>query len=110
MLRWRPSAPSAAITMRVHRSEAMARQRTLPLAAVLCATACMVSAAGQFKLPFGEWQRASQQPVLSPQGRSWESAGVFNPAVVKVLNEYFMLYRAQDSNGTSRLGYATSRD
>ena len=80
------------------------------LAALLCATAGAMLAAGSYQLPFGELRRASQQPVLSPQGSTWESAGVFNAAVVKTANEYVMLYRAQDHNGTSRLGYATSRD
>jgi len=60
--------------------------------------------------PFGQWQRASQSPVLAPEGSSWEAAGVFNPAVVKRGREYVMLYRSQDTAGTSRLGYATSTD
>jgi predicted GH43/DUF377 family glycosyl hydrolase len=60
--------------------------------------------------PFRSWRRVSSQPALSPQGSSWESAGVFNPAVIKRGREFVMLYRAQDSNGTSRLGYATSSD
>src|SRR5438874_5210509 len=80
------------------------------LAALLYATAGAMLAAGTYKLPFGDLRRASKQPVLSPQGSTWESAGVFNAAVVKTGNEYVMLYRAQDHNGTSRLGYATSRD
>jgi len=67
-------------------------------------------ARGRFTLPFGEWSRASQQPVLSPRGEGFESAGVFNPAVVKQGGEFVMLYRAQDRQGTSRLGYATSSD
>jgi beta-1,2-mannosidase len=75
--------------------------------------------------PFGRWRRASETPILVPRGTSWESAGTFNPAVIYVpaTREYFvgrphtsdpakfvMLYRAQDSAGTSRLGYAESRD
>jgi predicted GH43/DUF377 family glycosyl hydrolase len=75
-------------------------------------------------LPFGEWHRASETPILSPQGSTWESAGTFNPAVQSVVSvDYFnqpgsprvvpkvvMLYRAQDASGTSRLGYAESKD
>ena len=60
--------------------------------------------------PFGPWQRASETPILSPQGTTWESAGTFNPAVILLNDKFVMLYRAQDSAGTSRLGYAESTD
>jgi predicted GH43/DUF377 family glycosyl hydrolase len=66
--------------------------------------------------PFGPWRRASNTPILSPQGTTWESAGTFNPAVLRVpggapfSSKFVMLYRAQDAAGTSRLGYAESRD
>jgi predicted GH43/DUF377 family glycosyl hydrolase len=60
--------------------------------------------------PFGEWQRASDAPILSPQGTGWESAGAFNPAVIQHKDKFVMLYRAQDAAGTSRLGYAESSD
>ena len=61
-------------------------------------------------LPFGPWKRASNEPILSPQGANWESAGTFNPAVVLHNSKFVMLYRAQDTSGTSRLGYAESKD
>jgi beta-1,2-mannosidase len=75
-------------------------------------------------LPFGSWTRASNEPILSPQGSTWESAGTFNPAVTTIpamdamlpggkhekLGKVVMLYRAQDASGTSRLGYAESSD
>jgi predicted GH43/DUF377 family glycosyl hydrolase len=73
--------------------------------------------------PFGHWRRVSDTPILSPQGTTWESAGTFNPAVVRVNTfaehstlpdssptKIVMLYRAQDVSGTSRLGYAKSVD
>jgi predicted GH43/DUF377 family glycosyl hydrolase len=60
--------------------------------------------------PFGTWQRASQTPILAPQGSTWESAGTFNPTVVAHAGKLVMLYRAQDASGTSRLGYAESTD
>ena len=60
--------------------------------------------------PFGAWQRASDTPVISPQGDGWESAGTFNPSVVLRDGKIVMLYRAQDKAGTSRLGYAESVD
>ncbi len=76
-------------------------------AALLVASALFAAA---FTLPFGPWRRASDTPVLAPRGEGFESAGVFNPAVIKRGDSYVMLYRAQDRNGTSRLGYATSND
>jgi predicted GH43/DUF377 family glycosyl hydrolase len=62
------------------------------------------------KLPFVSWRRVSDDPVLSPRGNGWESAGTFNPAVVARAGKLVMLYRAQDRQGTSRLGYAESTD
>ena len=37
-------------------------------------------------------------------------SGTFNPAVIRTHGKIVMLYRAQDANGTSRLGYASSTD
>jgi predicted GH43/DUF377 family glycosyl hydrolase len=76
------------------------------LFAVLLALASQDSA----NWPFGAWQRASETPVISPQGDGWESAGTFNPSVVLCDGKIVMLYRAQDRAGTSRLGYAESVD
>jgi len=61
-------------------------------------------------LPFGAWRRISDAPVISPRGGGWESAGTFNPAVARRGDKIVMLYRAQDRQGTSRLGYAESSD
>src|SRR6202795_4262913 len=69
-----------------------------------------VGAAVGFAPPFGKWARLSSEPILSPQGTGFESAGTFNPSVVKKDGQFVMLYRAQDHNGTSSLGYATSDD
>jgi predicted GH43/DUF377 family glycosyl hydrolase len=60
--------------------------------------------------PFGTWTRASDTPIISPQGDGFESAGTFNPTVVKYDGKFVMLYRAQDHQGKSSLGYATSED
>src|SRR5271165_5316762 len=79
-------------------------------AAIALLTICTVAAGAGASLPFARWQRVSQTPILSPQGTGWESAGVFNPAVVFYEGKYVMLYRAQDAMGTSRLGYAESKD
>src|ERR1700724_650914 len=63
-----------------------------------------------FAPPFGKWARLSVDPIVSPQGDGFESAGTFNPSVVKKDGKFVMLYRAQDRKGTSALGYATSDD
>jgi beta-1,2-mannosidase len=75
---------------------------------LLCFT--LVAAASSSLGTFGDWQRLSPQPIISPQGDGWESAGTFNPAVVILDGKFVMLYRAQDRAGTSRLGYAESSD
>ena len=62
------------------------------------------------KLPFGAWSRVSQTPVISPRGDGWESSGTFNPAVIIRDGKIVMLYRSQDKQGTSRLGYAEGMD
>jgi predicted GH43/DUF377 family glycosyl hydrolase len=63
-----------------------------------------------FSPSFGTWTRLSADPIISPQGDKFESAGTFNPSVVKHEGKFVMLYRAQDRNGTSSLGYAASDD
>ena len=60
--------------------------------------------------PITNWHRASETPILSPQGDAWESAGTFNPSVVFYHGKFVVLYRAQDRTGVSRLGYADSAD
>src|SRR5690348_6794872 len=85
------------------------RQRNL---LIVCFVAASLSIAAQeTNLPFGAWRRASEAPIISPEGAAWESAGTFNPAVIKTASDKFvMLYRAQDAKGTSRIGYAESTD
>jgi predicted GH43/DUF377 family glycosyl hydrolase len=70
----------------------------------------LMAADSASRWPFGTWERASDAPIISPSGSSWESAGTFNPAVVLRGDTFVMLYRAQDKQGTSRLGYAESKD
>ncbi len=57
-----------------------------------------------------EWKRASSSPVIAPAGKGWESAGTFNPATVPRNGKIVLIYRAQNAEGTSRLGYAESVD
>src|SRR2546430_1608654 len=93
--------------MRAKTSTALVFAVALSVAAALAYT----ERTGQsVSLPFGTWTRASDAPIISPQGTTWESAGAFNPAVVLHNGKIVMLYRAQDAAGTSRLGYAESTD
>jgi predicted GH43/DUF377 family glycosyl hydrolase len=80
--------------------------RILALLVLLTALA----AQGGKSLPFGTWHRLSDAPVIAPRGKNWEGAGTFNPAVAVRDGKIVMLYRAQDKQGTSRLGYAESVD
>jgi beta-1,2-mannosidase len=93
------------------------KQKIVLLLLICFAAICF--AAQTKDLPFGEWKRALDAPIVSPQGTGWESAGTFNPAVTffqtndfsgKTKGKIVMLYRAQDASGTSRLGYAESSD
>jgi beta-1,2-mannosidase len=81
----------------------------LRVAAVVLSFGLLAAQSGQ-QLPFGTWNRLTNAPVLSPAGDSWQSAGTFNPAVIDATGKIVMLYRAQDKQGTSRLGYAESTD
>jgi beta-1,2-mannosidase len=98
----------------------MKRKAIVPLTFLLAALAFAMPAVD---VPFGAWERASNEPLLSPQGTTWESAGTFNPAVISISlpvnpptppdadpRRFVMLYRAQDAAGTSRLGYAEGTD
>ena len=76
----------------------------------LLALLTVLAAQANPRLPFGSWERFSKIPVIAPRGNSWESAGTFNPAVIMRGDKIVMLYRAQDKQGTSRLGYAESSD
>ncbi|HVH87742.1 MAG TPA: glycoside hydrolase family 130 protein [Terriglobales bacterium] len=53
---------------------------------------------------------SSPTPLISPSGSGAASAGSFNPAAVRVGNKTVLLYREQDTAGTSRIGYASSTD
>jgi hypothetical protein len=59
-------------------------------------------------VPFDYLRRLSETPILAPQGTTWESAGTFNPAVIRRDGKIVMLYRAQDKQGTSRLETAST--
>lgn len=85
----------------------MKRSRIALLIIALVASALMLLAATNYELPFGAWKRVTDEPILSP---TRELAGIFNPAVIKRGQEYFMLTRSQDKKGTSFLQSASSQD
>jgi predicted GH43/DUF377 family glycosyl hydrolase len=53
--------------------------------------------------------RIANTPILSPQP-GWMSLGVFNAAATRLHGKTVLLFRAQDSQHTSRIGYADSAD
>src|ERR1022692_3284286 len=54
--------------------------------------------------------RLSDRPVLRPARPPWMESGAFNPAAVVVNGKTVLLFRARDTHGTSRIGYAESAD
>lgn len=64
----------------------------------------------------GPFEKYEGNPVLAPQGATWEAKDVFNPTAWTDGETVYLLYRAEDTtgvgrwNGTSRIGLATSRD
>jgi predicted GH43/DUF377 family glycosyl hydrolase len=89
-------------------------RRPMKLIFIVCfSTAFILAVSGsstRFALPFGTLARILDEPLLSPLEEGYESAGVFNPTVIKEGHDFVMIYRAQDRKGTSRLGYAMSSD
>jgi predicted GH43/DUF377 family glycosyl hydrolase len=86
----------------------MLRKRTRPFGLIVLFATLLL--AGKDRPALDSWSRLSNDPIISPRGDGWESAGTFNPAVIVHEGKVVMLYRAQDRNGTSRLGYAESND
>ena len=55
--------------------------------------------------------RVAQEPLLGPGlQNSWTALSVFNPTAIQVGRKTVLLFRAQDANHTSRIGYAESTD
>jgi len=77
---------------------------------VLALSAAVLLAQRDPSVPFEGLRRLSDVPIIAPRGDGWEAAGTFNPAAVYYQGKIVMLYRAQDKQGTSRLGYAESTD
>ncbi len=58
----------------------------------------------------GPFERYGENPLLAPQGDSWEARNVYNPGVLFESGKFRMLYRAQGKPITSRVGYAEAPD
>ena len=95
------------------------RRGCLLIAGVLLALPSHCAAAGWELLPFVKVDAAN--PCLSPRIESefesplggrvkWEGAHVFNPAAIVRDGKVWLVYRAQDKAGVSRLGLAWSDD
>ena len=60
--------------------------------------------------PLGPFTPYGGNPVLRPQGASWESGNLYNPAAAVVDDRVVLLYRAHGADLVSRIGMATSDD
>lgn len=64
----------------------------------------------------GPFDKYEANPIMMPQGATWESKDIFNPTTYADEEQIYLLYRAEDStgigewNGTSRIGMARSTD
>ena len=54
--------------------------------------------------------RAPENPILLPQGAGFESRDVFNAAAIDIEGTVYVLYRAMNTDNTSSIGLALSRD
>ena len=54
--------------------------------------------------------RAKENPILVPQGSGFESLAVFNTAALDSDGSVYLLYRAMDTDHTSTIGLAESKD
>jgi predicted GH43/DUF377 family glycosyl hydrolase len=66
--------------------------------------------AAQQTPPISPLKRLSEEPILSPSPNRFDDAGAFNPAAATIGTKTILLYRAQDKQGISTMGYADSDD
>lgn len=62
------------------------------------------------EFPLGPFTPYPGNPIMRPQGDTWESGSVYNPAAVIKDDRVVLLYRAQADDIVSRVGLATSED
>jgi predicted GH43/DUF377 family glycosyl hydrolase len=80
--------------------------RTLLLSSCAIFTIAVQTAIGQVSI---QAERTSQRPLLRP-GDSWTRFGLFNPAAIQAGGKTVLLFRAMDTQQTSRIGFAESAD
>lgn len=56
------------------------------------------------------FNRALENPILSPLGDGFESRNVFNPAAIDIDGVVYILYRAMNEANTSTIGLALSKN
>ena len=62
------------------------------------------------EFPLGPFTPYAANPILRPQGDTWESANVYNPAAIVRDGQVVLLYRAHAADLVSHVGLATSDD
>lgn len=62
------------------------------------------------EFPLGPFTPHPANPILRPQGDTWESANVYNPAAIVKDGKVVLLYRAHADDLISHVGLATSAD
>jgi predicted GH43/DUF377 family glycosyl hydrolase len=56
------------------------------------------------------WQRAANEPVMTPTAGSWDEGGFEAGCLLKISNEYHLYYSGLGPDGKFRIGLATSGD
>src|SRR5260221_2038539 len=77
---------------------------------LLVFTAVAAMAAPPLASPFKTWTRLAPDPVVSPRGDGFESAGTFKPPGFKKDGEVVILYLPPERQGTSIPGAVPSPD
>jgi beta-1,2-mannosidase len=62
------------------------------------------------EFPLGPFRPHEGNPILRPQGDTWESASVYNPAAIVKDDQVVLLYRAHADDIVSYVGLANSAD
>nr|WP_197511596.1 hypothetical protein [Tessaracoccus coleopterorum] len=62
------------------------------------------------RFPLGPFEPFAGNPILRPQGGTWESSNLYNPAAIVDGDEVVLLYRAHAEDIVSHVGLARSRD
>lgn len=74
----------------------------------LIALTAVIAAASADRISISA-NRISNEPLLRPKS-GWTEFALFNPAAIRVGSKTVLLFRSQDRNHVSRIGYAESAD